>query len=90
MYINEIKTIYPILHERIIAQLIPGFTEEIAQSLDVNKALLWSSTKEGNSFWEAVYRKNWDRAKELYPDYFINEEEDKKKEFVVKENGLFK
>ena len=31
-----------------------------------------------------------DKAKKLYPDYFINEEEDKKREFVVKENGLFK
>ena len=90
MYINEIKTTYPILYERIIAQLRSGVTEETAQSLDVNGALTWRLTKERNSFWEAVYRKNWDRAKELYPDYFISEEEDKKREFVVKENGLFK
>ena len=90
MYIREIKTTYPILYERIIAQLRPGFTEETARSLDVDRALNWSSTKEGNSFWDAVYKKNWDKAKELYPDYFINEEEDKKRGFVVKENGLFK
>lgn len=88
MYINEIKTTYPILYERIIAQLKFGITEEIAQRLDVNKALLWSSTLEKGTFWEAVYREHWNKAKELYPDYFIAVEDHK--DFVVKENGLFK
>ena len=90
MYINEIKTTYPILYERIIAQLRSGVTEETSQSIDVNRALHWSSTEEGNSFWQAVFQEHWNEAKGLYPDYFINEEEDKKRGFVVKENGLFK
>ena len=90
MYINEIKTTYPILYDRIIAQLKSEVTEETAQRLDVNKALLWSSTLEKGTFWEAILHENWDKAKELYPDYFINEEEDKKREFIVRENGLFK
>ena len=89
MYIREIKTTYPILYERIIAQLKPGYLEETAQSIDVNRALLWSSTLEKGTFWQAVHQENWDKAKELHPDYFINEE-DEKREFVVKENGLFK
>ena len=89
MYINEIKTTYPILYDRIIAQLKPEVTEETAQRLNVNTALIWSSTLEKGTFWQAVLQEKWDKAKELYPDYFINEE-DKKREFVVKENGLFK
>ena len=88
MYINEIKTTYPILYERIIAQLRPGVTEEIAQDRDVNGALLWSSTLEGGAFWEAIYQERWDKAKELYPDYFIVVKDHK--DFVIKENGLFK
>ena len=90
MYINEIKTTYPILYDRIIAQLKPEVTEETAQRLNVNTALIWSSTLEKGTFWQAVLQEKWDKAKELYPDYFINEEEDKKREFIVRENGLFK
>ena len=88
MYIKEIKTTYPILYQRIIDQLRPGVTEEIAQDRDVNSALNWSSTLERGGFWEAIYQERWDKAKELYPDYFIVVEDHK--DFVIKENGLFK
>ena len=90
MYIREIKTTYPILYQRIIDQLRPTLSEETAQNRDVDRALNWSSTLEKDTFWDAVFKEHWDTAKELYPDYFINEEEDKKRGFVVKENGLFK
>lgn len=88
MYIREIKTTYPILYERIIDQLRPRVTEETAQNLDVNGALTWSSTLEKGLFWETVFQERWDKAKQLYPDYFIVVEDHK--DFVIKENGLFK
>lgn len=88
MYIREIKKKFPKLYERIISQLRPEYTEETAQSLDVNKALLWHSTLEGSIFWDLVYFKKWDAAKKLYPEYFETAEDNKN--HMVQVNGLFK
>lgn len=88
MYISEIKKAYPLVYERIIAQMHSHLKEESVGMHDVNEALNWSRTKERSEFWSCVYRENWDKAMELRPHLFIGKENEEKG-VIIKTNGLF-
>lgn len=88
MYISEIKRTYPLVYERIIAQMHSHLTEESIGMHDVNETLKWSDTTEGSEFWACMYRKNWDKAMELQPHLFIGKENEEKG-VIIKTNGLF-
>ena len=86
MYLSQLKEKYPLVYQRVKEQTHTpsALTSMLA---DVNNALSWSKTTEGSAFWNAVYRENWDLAKELEPSLFSEIEEGNVK---IITNGLFK
>ena len=88
MYLNQLKEEYPLVYQRVEKQThIPSALTSTL--VDVNNALVWSSTTEGIDFWSAVYSENWVEAKRLCPDLFIPVEVEEAPYKIVT-NGLFK
>ena len=87
MYISEIKQLYPKLYEEILQNShIPEYVLNGVYS-DVNEAMTWSSTPQGQTFWRLVYEGHIAQAEQLYPELFITAEGNSVKEI---QNGLFK
>ena len=87
MYISEIKQLYPKLYEEIL-QNSPT-PEYILDGVcnDVNEAMIWSNTPQGQTFWRLVYEGNIAQAQRMYPELFVQLEKDGVQEI---QNGLFK
>ena len=86
MYLSQLKEKYPLVYQRVKEQThTPSILTNM--SADVNIALIWDGTTEGSDFWNAVYYKDWDLAKELQPSLFPEIEEGNVKTTI---NGLFK
>lgn len=87
MYISEIKQLYPKLYEEILQNShTPGYVLNGVYS-DVNEAITWSSTPQGNTFWRLVHEGNIAQAQRMYPELFVQLEKDGVQEI---KNGLFK
>lgn len=87
MYISEIKQTYPKLYEEILKRThSPEYVLNGAYS-DVNEAMIWSSTPQGNTFWRLVHQGNIEQAQRMYPELFVQSEKDNVREI---QNGLFK
>ena len=87
MYISEIKQLYPKLYEEILQNShAPEYVLNGAYS-DVNEAMTWSSTPQGNIFWRLVHQGNIEQAQRMYPELFVQSEKDNVQEI---QNGLFK
>ena len=87
MYISKIKQLYPKLYEEILQNShTPEYVLNGVYS-DVNEAMAWSSTPQGNTFWGLVYQGNIEQAQRMYPELFVQSEKDNVREI---QNGLFK
>lgn len=87
MYISEIKQLYPKLYEEILQNShTPEYVLNGVYS-DVNQAMIWSNTPQGNTFWRLVYEGNIEQAQRMYPELFVQSEKDNVREI---QNGLFK
>lgn len=87
MYISEIKQLYPKLYEEILQN---SHTPEYVLNgvcNNVNEAITWSSTPQGNTFWRLVHQGNIEEAQRMYPELFVQLEKDDVREI---QNGLFK
>ena len=86
MYLSQLKEKYPLVYQRVKEQThTPSVLTSIGS--DVNTALDWGNTTEGQAFWNAVYYEQWDLAKKLEPSLFLETEEGSVK---IITNGLFK
>ena len=86
MYLSQLKEKYPLVYQRVKEQThTPSVLTSIGS--DVNTALDWGNTTEGQAFWNAVYYGNWNLAKKLEPSLFSEIEEGSVK---IITNGLFK
>ena len=87
MYISEIKQLYPKLYEEILQN--SHTPEDILNGVcnDVNEAMTWSSTPQGQTFWRLVFEGNIEQAQKMYPELFVQSEKDNVREI---QNGLFK
>lgn len=87
MYISEIKQLYPKLYEEILQNShTPEYVLNGVYS-DVNQAMIWANTPQGNTFWRLVYEGNIEQAQRMYPELFVQSEKDNVREI---QNGLFK
>lgn len=87
MYISEIKQLYPKLYEEILQNShTPEYVLNGVYS-DVNEAMIWSDTPQGNTFWRLVYQGNIEEAQKMYPELFNIAEN---KNLIEIQNGLFK
>ena len=87
MYISEIKKLYPKLYKEIIQNShTPEYVLNGVYS-DVNEAINWSSTPQGSAFWRLVHEGSIEQAQRMYPDLFVNLENEGVREI---QNGLFK
>lgn len=87
MYISEIKQLYPKLYEEILQNSrTPEYVLNGVYS-NVNEAMTWSSTPQGNTFWRLVHQGNIAQAQRMYPELFVQLEKDGVQEI---QNGLFK
>ena len=86
MYISEIKQLYPKLYKEILQN--SHTPEYILDGVcnDVNKAMTWSNTPQGSTFWRLVHEGNITQAQRMYPELFILEKDD----VLEIQNGLFK
>ena len=87
MYISEIKQLYPKLYEEILQN---SYTPENVLNgvySDVNEAMIWSNTPQGDTFWRLVHQGNIEQAQRMYPELFVQSEKDNVREI---QNGLFK
>ena len=84
MLVSKIKKEYPLVYERIVEQKV-GNVDLSNPTMDVNKCLAWSSTKEGENFWLSIYVGNIDKAMLICPYLF---EDDSPYKVII--NGLFK
>lgn len=87
MYISEIKQLYPKLYEEILQN--SPIPEDILNGVcnNVNEAMAWINTPQGNTFWGLVYQGNIEQAQRMYPELFVQSEKDNVREI---QNGLFK
>ena len=87
MYISEIKQLYPKLYEEILQNSpTPEYVLNGVYS-NVNEAMTWSDTPQGNTFWSLVHQGNIEQAQRMYPELFVQLEKDNVREI---QNGLFK
>ena len=87
MYISEIKQLYPKLYEEILQNShTPEYVLNGVYS-NVNEAMTWSDTPQGNTFWRLVHQGNIEQAQRMYPELFVQLEKDNVREI---QNGLFK
>ena len=87
MYISEIKQLYPKLYEEILQNShTPEYVLNGVYS-NVNEAITWASTPQGNTFWRLVNQGNIAQAQRMYPELFVQLEKDGVQEI---QNGLFK
>ena len=87
MYLDQLKEEYPLIYDRVVAQSSLSEDRLNDRNRDVNNTLTWSATTEGQGFWNAVYREEWDKAKLLQPTLF---KELEKGTLLLSVNGLFK
>ena len=87
MYISEIKQLYPKLYEEILQN---SHTPEYVLNgvyNNVNEAMTWHNTPQGDTFWRLVHQGNIEQAQRMYPELFVQSEKDNVREI---QNGLFK
>ena len=87
MYLDQLKEEYPLIYDRVVAQSSLSEDRLNDRNRDVNNTLTWSATTEGQKFWIAVYREEWDEARLLQPTLF---KELEKGTLLLSVNGLFK
>ena len=87
MYLNQLKEEYPLIYDRVVAQSNLSEDRLNDRNRDVNNTLTWGATTEGQGFWNAVYREEWDEARLLQPTLF---KELEKGTLLLSVNGLFK
>ena len=87
MYISEIKQLYPKLYEEILQNShTPEYVLNGVYS-NVNEAITWSNTPQGDNFWRLVHQGNIEEAQKMYPELFNIAEN---KNLIEIQNGLFK
>ena len=87
MYLDQLKEEYPLIYDRVVAQSSLSEDRLNDRNRDVNNTLTWGATIEGQEFWNAVYREEWDEARLLQPTLF---KELEKGTLLLSVNGLFK
>ena len=87
MYLDQLKEEYPLIYDRVVVQSSLPKDRLNDRNRDVNNTLTWSATTEGQEFWNAVYREEWDEARLLQPTLF---KELEKGTLLLSVNGLFK
>ena len=87
MYLDQLKEEYPLIYDRVVAQSSLSEDRLNDRNRDVNNTLRWGATTEGQGFWNAVYREEWDEARLLQPTLF---KELEKGTLLLSVNGLFK
>ena len=87
MYLDQLKEEYPLIYDRVVAQSSLSEDRLNDRNRDVNNTLTWSATTEGQGFWNAVYREEWDEARLLQPTLF---EKLERGTLLLSVNGLFK
>ena len=87
MYLDQLKEEYPLIYDRVVAQSSLPKDRLNDRNRDVNNTLRWRDTTEGQGFWTAVYREEWDEARLLQPTLF---KELEKGTLLLSVNGLFK
>ena len=87
MYLDQLKEEYPLIYDRVVAQSNLSEDRLNDRNRDVSNTLTWSATTEGQGFWTAVYREEWDEARLLQPTLF---KELEKGTLLLSVNGLFK
>ena len=87
MYLDQLKEEYPLIYDRVVAQSNLSEDRLNDRNRDVNNTLTWRDTTEGQGFWIAVYREEWDEARLLQPTLF---KELEKGTLLLSVNGLFK
>ena len=87
MYLDQLKEEYPLIYDRVVAQSSLPKDRLNDRNRDVNNTLRWRDTTEGQGFWNAVYREEWDEARLLQPTLF---KELEKGTLLLSVNGLFK
>ena len=87
MYISEIKQLYPKLYEEILQNsYTPKYVLNGVYN-NVNEAMTWHNTPQGDAFWRLVHQGNIEQAQRMYPELFVQSEKDNVREI---QNGLFK
>ena len=87
MYLEQLKEEYPLIYDRVVAQSSLSEDRLNDRNRDVNNTLTWSATTEGQGFWNAVHREEWDKARLLQPTLF---KELERGTLLLSVNGLFK
>ena len=87
MYLDQLKEEYPLIYDRVVVQSSLPKDRLNDRNRDVNNTLTWNVTTEGQGFWNAVYREEWDEARLLQPTLF---KELEKGTLLLSVNGLFK
>lgn len=87
MYLDQLKEEYPLIYDRVVAQSSLPKDRLNDRNRDVNNTLTWGATTEGQGFWNAVYREEWDEARLLQPTLF---KELERGTLLLSVNGLFK
>ena len=87
MYLDQLKEEYPLIYDRVVAQSNLSEDRLNDRNRDVNNTLTWGATTEGQGFWNAVYREEWDKARLLQPTLF---KELERGTLLLSVNGLFK
>lgn len=87
MYLDQLKEEYPLIYDRVVAQSSLPKDRLNDRNRDVNNTLRWRDTTEGQGFWIAVYREEWDEARLLQPTLF---KELERGTLLLSVNGLFK
>lgn len=99
MTTEEVQIKYPRLWEAFLEEcrgpgsrgfakrILDGYQPKESFGYSVNRDLLWDSTIYGRSLWSAINMNSYIKAKELYPELFI---QGKPKVGTVIKNGFFK